>query len=58
MKKLKSTILACAGLFVTASLTSGAAAGKKKPKKPRATTTSAAPAQGDLLPSPQKDLFE
>ncbi len=31
MKKLKSTILACAGLFVTASLTSGAAAGNSLP---------------------------
>jgi hypothetical protein len=33
------------------------AAGKKKPKNPRATTPSAAPPQGEILPGPQSDLF-
>ena len=33
------------------------AAGRKKPNNPRAKTPSAAPAQGEIIPSPQKDLF-
>jgi len=32
-------------------------AGKKKPTNPRATTPSAAPPQGEILPGPQSDLF-
>ena len=30
---------------------------KQKPNMPRATIASAAPAQGDLLPPPQKEFF-
>ena len=36
---------------------SGAAAAAAQPKKSRGKKSSAAPAQGEIIPSPQKDLF-
>jgi hypothetical protein len=38
-------------------LSGAAAAGKQKPNKTRAKTTTAAPPQGEIIPGPQSDLF-